>query len=100
MGEGHDGERHDVDVCRRNILDKSASLIPFNLQTYLFQQIRRQHQHLGIWPETLNSTQVAYTFLQILGRRHDFKDVKRSPRHIMTKHLEIDELQERRRLEI
>ena len=34
----------------------------------------------------------------VLLRRHDFENVERGPGHVMTKHLEVDELQQSRSL--
>jgi len=50
------------------------SVYPRRLKSrpYLLQQIRSQHQDLGIWSEALNCPKISDSFLQVFGGRHDF----------------------------
>lgn len=66
----------------------------------LLQQISSQHQNLSIGPKALDSSQISHPLLMVFGRRHDLEYMERRPRHVMPDHLQIDELQQRRRLEI
>src|SRR5688572_31786373 len=68
--------------------------------TDLLQQVGRQHEDFSIWSKALHSSEVAYALLVILGRRHDLKDVEGGPRHVVADHLEVDELEQGRSLDI
>ena len=46
---------------------------------YLLQQICCQHKDISVRPKTLNSSQIANPFLQILLTGHDFQDVEGGP---------------------
>jgi hypothetical protein len=47
--------------------------------TDLFQHVCCQHQNFRVRSEALHRSEIAHSFLEIFGRRHDFQDVKSRP---------------------
>lgn len=64
------------------------------LRTDLLQEIRGQHEHLGVWSVALNCSQVSDTLLVVFWGGHDLQNVEGGPGHVVTHHLEIDELEQ------
>ena len=62
-------------------------------QTDFLEQVRGQHQDLGVRPEGLHCAQVSYAFLVVFRGGHDLEDMERGPGHIVAHHLEVDELE-------
>jgi hypothetical protein len=62
----------------------------------LLQQVLRQHQDLCVRPEALYRRKISDALVRVLLRGHDLEDVERRPSHVMPKHLQVDQLQQRR----
>ena len=68
--------------------------------TCLLEEVRRQHQDFCVRPEALSGAEISNALLVVLWRGHDLEDVERGPGHVVADHLEVDQFEERRRLEI
>jgi hypothetical protein len=69
-------------------------------ETHLLQQVSSQHEDLGVRAEALHGPQVSNALLVVLGGGHDLKDVEGGPRHVVSEHLQVDELEEGRCFEV
>lgn len=70
------------------------------VRSHLLKQVLREHQDFRVRAEALYSSQVADLLEWELLRGHDLQNMEGSPRHVMTKHLQVCELEQRRGLEI
>ena len=60
------------------------------------QQVLRQHQDLCVRPEALHRRKVSNALVRVLLRGHDLEDVEGRPSHVVPKHLQVYQLQQRR----
>lgn len=67
--------------------------------TNFLEQIFGKHEDLHVRPEALYGSEIANSLFFVIGRRHDFKNIERGPRHVVAEHFEICELQQGRSLE-